>query len=298
MLSIFSVPKPFRGHIEIIQRNAISSWLRVHPHCEIILCGNEPGTEQTAAEFKVRYIPNIDRNNYGTPLLNSVFDQVGRIASHRLLCYVNADILLLGDFLCALQRIRFPRFLMVGQRWNVDLNTPWDFERADWEERLRGYVANYGALHPPSGSDYFVFPRGSAIEKLPPFAVGRPGWDNYLIYKARHLGIPVVDATRVVTVVHQNHDYAHVANQQGEWWEGPEADWNRSLLGGRDHIFTLLDATHLMRSRLLLPAVGYPYLRRRWQTLSMLAPTTRPLGGFLNRIPARLRSWLRFVRSQ
>ncbi|GAF74554.1 unnamed protein product, partial [marine sediment metagenome] len=195
MLTVFSVPKPFLGHIGIIQRNAIQSWTRLHPECEIILCGDELGTEEAAAENKARYIRSIARNEYGTPLLNSVFAQVRQTANHPLLCYVNADIILLRDFLEAVQRIWFPRFLAVGQRWDVHITEPWNFELSDWNQRLRRYVAEHGVLHPPAGSDYFVFPRDDALGKLPPFAVGRPGWDNWFIYRARKLGVPVVDIT-------------------------------------------------------------------------------------------------------
>lgn len=290
MLTIFSIPKPFLGDIEILQRNAIHSWWRLRPCSEIILCGGESGTEETAADFKAKWMPKISRNEYGTPLLNSVFQQVERIASNRLICYVNADIILLSDFVEAIQRIRFRRFLMVGQRWDIDITEAWDFERPDWEKRLRKFVAASGVLHPPAGSDYFVFPRDGVIGTFPPFAVGRPGWDNWFIYNARRLRVPVIDATRVVTVIHQNHDYSHVPNRRDETWEGPEADWNRQLIGGQDHIFTLLDSTHVMTSRALFPALGYEYLRRRWQTLPILVPGTRPVVQFLG----KLRAYLRF----
>lgn len=289
MLTIFSVPKPFREHIGIIQRNAIHSWSHLRPGCEIILCGNEPGTEEVAAEFKAKYIPNIVRNEYGTPLVNSVFDQVGQMASHRLMCYVNADIILLSDFIEAVKRIRFRRFLMLGQRWDIDLTKLWNFEQPNWEKQLRSYVAGHGTLHPPAGSDYFVFPRDRAVIQFPPFAIGRPAWDNWFIYKVRKLGIPVVDVTRVATVIHQNHDYSHVRNQRDEFWEGPEAERNRELIGGQDYIFTLLDATHVMTSKALLPALGHEYMRRRWQALPILVPRTRPFVRFVNRVRHCLR---------
>jgi hypothetical protein len=273
LLTIFTVPKPFAGHINVIQRNAIQSWSRLRPACEIILCGNETGTEGTAAEFNAKHLPKVDRNEYDTPLLNSVFARVQEIATYKLICYVNADIILLSDLIDAVQRIRFPNFVAVGQRWDIDLSGPWNFEQSNWEKNLRNHAAEFGVLHPPSGSDYFVFPRASAMGKLPPFAVGRPGWDNWFIYKARKLHIPVIDLTKVVTVIHQNHPYGHVpegSDQKG--WEGPEAERNRELMGGSDYEFTLTDATHLLTRRMLLPALNRTYLRRRWQTLPSMNP--------------------------
>ncbi len=125
---------------------------------------------------------------------------------------------------------------MVGQRLDLDileeiaLDDP--AERARAEDRIR----EAGVLHPPGGSDYFVFPKG-ALGTLPPFLVGRPGWDNWMIFRATQLGIPVVDASGCSLVVHQNHDYQHVPGGTVRY-EGPEADYNRGLLGGWDEFMT------------------------------------------------------------
>lgn len=245
MLSLFTVPKPFRGHDGIIQRNALQSWSRVIPDGEIILCGNDSGTEEAAIEFKTEYIPDVERNEYGTPLLNSVFDRVERASSYPTLCFLNADIILTRSFLSAVKPISLPTFVMLGQRWNLDVDAPIDFNRTDWEDQLRISLDRQGSIHPPSGSDYFVFQRGT-LGKLPRFAVGRPGWDNWFIYNARKLGIPVVDATNVATVIHQNHDYAHIKHATDKTWEGPEAEENRRLIGGWQYIFNVRDASYLL----------------------------------------------------
>jgi hypothetical protein len=256
MISIFAVPKPFSGHVGIIQRNAVYSWSRIHPSVEIILCGDEPGTREMAAEVRGTHLPQVARNEYGTPLLDSVFELAQRAARSRLMCYVNADIILMSDFAAAVQRISFERFLMVGQRWDVDVTKPWDFEQRDWEDALRSVVAVCGRLHPPMGSDYFVFPRHLDAATLPPFAVGRPAWDNWLIYNARQHRVPVIDATRVTTVVHQNHDYGHVPQRRSDAWEGPEADWNRSVVEHPDRWYVLADASHMLTPRWVVPTVG------------------------------------------
>ena len=43
--------------------------------------------------------------------------------------------------------------------------------------------------------------------KIPDFIIGRPGYDNWLIWKARRSLIPVVDASESVKAIHQNHYY-------------------------------------------------------------------------------------------
>ena len=84
VLTIFSIPKPFCGHIEAIQRNAIESWCRLEPCCEIVLCGNEFGVENVVDELGLKWLPNLSKNCYGTPLISSAFDQVLKTANHEL----------------------------------------------------------------------------------------------------------------------------------------------------------------------------------------------------------------------
>lgn len=271
MLTIFTVPKPFEGHIGIIQRNALQSWRHLRPACQILLCGDEAGTAEAAATLGVDRIPGVDRNEFGTPLLSSVFAAVEERATHDLLCYVNADILLLSDFAEAARRVAAskPRFLMVGQRWDLDVTEPLAFGEKEWERELRARVERAGALHPPSGSDYFVYPRG-ALGSLPAFAVGRPGWDNWTIYHARSRKMPVVDATKVTLVIHQNHAYGHVKQGTGAAWEGPEGNRNLDLIGRRERIFTLADATHRLTGAGLRRALTPSRWIRRLKTAVIL----------------------------
>jgi len=90
------------------------------------------------------------------------------------------------------------------------------------------------------GSDYFVF-RKELFQDIPAFALGRAGWDNWMIYAGRRAGFPVVDASEVVTVIHQDHDYQHLPNGQPHY-RLPESEENIRLAGGREMIFALRDA--------------------------------------------------------
>jgi len=300
MLTIFTIPKAFEGHNGTIQRNALESWTRLDPSCEVILCADDPGVAEIAEEFKVKHLPDIPRNEHGTPYLNSAFDQVKKVANNNLLCYVNADIILFSDFIRALKRIELERFMMVGMRHDLDLERHWEFQSPDWEERLRSHVNSFGMLHPAPGIDYFVFPRDGEVGKLPPFVVGRGGWDHWFVYHARKLGLPVVDVTDVVLAVHQNHGYNHIANRTGRKTMGSEQVLNDALRGDRQYAFTLLDATHVMTSRGVSPKRGYRYLLRRWQTLPILHPHTRPFVQPINKVvkgfllPFRLAKRVRF----
>lgn len=278
MLTFFTIPKPFRGHVGVIQRNAIGSWTRLQAGCQVLVCGEEEGARETAAQLGAEFVPEVARNEFGTPLLSDVFALAERRARHDLLCYVNADIILLTDFIEAAARVARGRrrFLMAGQRWDLEVREPIAFEADDWEAGLKARVRERGRIHPPSGSDYFVYPRGT-LGGLPSFAVGRPAWDNWFIFRARALRVPVVDATRCTTVIHQDHDYAHVKAATDATWEGPEAERNRALMGASDRLFTLLDATHVLTDHGIAPALDAAHLRRRLASFPALVPAARPL---------------------
>jgi hypothetical protein len=84
------------------------------------------------------------------------------------------------------------------------------------------------------------------LDELPPFAIGRSRCDSLLILEARRRGVPVIDATDVLTLLHQNHDYTHVAGTSKDLLKGPESIINGKLLGGEEFVFTSLNATHLL----------------------------------------------------
>ena len=105
MLTIFSIPKPFtNSHINIIQRNAIQSWINLGQQSEVILFGDDAGVGETAAEFGIKHIPEIKKNKFGTPLINSAFALAKKHASHKILTYVNADIIFLSDIISTIKQ--------------------------------------------------------------------------------------------------------------------------------------------------------------------------------------------------
>ncbi len=249
MLTICSCPKPFHGHTAVIQANAIRSWALLSPASEVLLLGDDEGTAEIAREVGARHIPKIERNEFGTPLVSSLLQAAQTEAHYPIICYVNADIILMSDFPIAvrevIQTMGGRPFLLVGERSQTQLSHLLRFTRTGWEAELRARSKPMGCL---GGEDYFVFPRG-LWENIPPFALGRGQWDHALIYLARKKGVPVIDASARIMAVHQEHDYAHLPGGWS-WIElGPEGERRAlRLMGGVSHRFTLLDATHTLES--------------------------------------------------
>jgi hypothetical protein len=255
MLTFFALPKPFEGHNGIIQMNAIQSWIKLFPDCETILFGDENGTAQVAEMLGIGHVPNVTCNEYGTPLISSFFGTAQETANHDLICYINSDIILTRSFDKAIDKARGIPSLTVGRRWDMDITEPLDFADENWESRLLARLAEEGTRHGLYGIDYFLFPR-KTYKGIPPFAIGRTAWDNWLIYRARTLRLPVVDASNLVTIIHQNHDFNHIktgsANDNVSR-KGAEGERNRKLLGSRHHLFGLMDSTHVLAETGLKP---------------------------------------------
>lgn len=264
MLTIFSTPKPFRGHIGVIQRNALESWKRIHPDVEIILFGDEEGAAEISQLLGIRHVPHVERNEHGTKYLTSIFDQAQELARHPTLCYVNCDIVLMSDFRRALEQVaaRFERFLMVGRRWDTDVAGPVDFHDAEWESRLQRRAREANHPRPSEWIDYFAFSRGLYFRNTPPLVIGRPGWDNWLLWKARASGASMVDASAVILVVHQNHDYSYHPDGKAGVWQGAEAQKNYAFHKRGWCFGTMEDASHL-----LTPA-GLQQNPNRWKVLA------------------------------
>jgi len=264
LITLFSAPKSFTDpHIAMIQRNAIKSWALLSD-VEVILLGEEIGLAETAKELGVKHIPNVARNEAGVPLISSMFQLARENSNSDLLCITNADMVLMSDFVeNAKQAVKLKdKFVLLSQRWDYDIISPIDFAEG-WQFQLRESVRKQHQLHRPAGSDFFLFPKACYTD-VPDFTIGRAGWDNWMIYKARNEGWAVIDCTPSVLIVHQNHDYAHLPDGKPHY-EHPETNENIRLAGGQANIrYTILDSTHqLTNGKLSRPKMTSLRLMRK-----------------------------------
>ena len=244
LITIFITPKGFdRDHIALIQRNAIRSWKALGADVDILLIGDDPGVEENAKALGVRYIRDVKRNASGTPMLDDIFRLARENSDSPLLAYVNADIILKRDFVETSRKIlaREKKFLLVGQRWDLDVQVDLEFPQG-WESEFDKDLAARGRRHPAGGSDYFVYPR-DIFTSIPPFAIGRSGWDNWMFYEARVKGWKLINCSKAINIIHQDHDYAHLPNGLPHYRQ-PESAENVKAAGGKRTIFTLLDCDH------------------------------------------------------
>lgn len=285
MLTVFTTPKSFKNsHHKLIQENAILSWKQISPDIEIILLSPDKEIVAVAKHLGVRAVTTVKKNKLGTPFLNSIFENAKQHSSYPLLLYTNSDIIFSPKDLRHLIKTFSSKknFLLAGARWDLDIEKKIDFQDPLWSSKLKKLTLSKGRLHPPQGSDYFIFPK-EAVKKLPPFLVGRVGWDNWFLHHAIKTGLKTIDVTPVSFVVHQNHDYKHQPGHGRNIETNPEALHNLRLLSPPAKSFTLKDLPYqlinngLIKQRALsskwnaflvmtVCATGLLFLAIRWPT--------------------------------
>lgn len=286
MLSIFTTARPFRPPFDVIQRNAVASWLGLDPQVQVILLGSDEGTAEVAAEFGVIHVPKVECNRFGAPRIDALFAAAESVAEHNTMCFINADIILTDDFPTTVKRVtaQIKRSVIIGRRWNLDIESAWDFGSQVAYQEIRDVTKTHGSLAPVGYMDYFVYPKGF-WEAVPPFAIGAGRLDNWLVHRAISLGAALVDATSSITAIHQNHDTPEkipTKYEYGGHLPGLEENtricndnWDPLWIG----IGTVNECSHI-----LTPAG----MKRRWRLADILRglaanPRTRPIAAPLIR---------------
>jgi hypothetical protein len=234
MITFFSIPKKFTGEFALIQENAILSWLTIK-NSQVFLLGDEEGVANFANLNGIEYIKNIPTNTSGTPLLSEAFRIVKSKSLNDIIIYVNCDIIFTSSLLNTINVVssRFQNYVIVGRRSDVFISKKIDFSNINWEKSLMNDYINSILLHSKSGIDYFIFPKNIEIN-MPQFAVGRPSWDNWMIYYFLKMKYPVIDSSNINLVLHQNHE-------RGYTIYGEESKTNFNLAGGT---INLCDISH------------------------------------------------------
>jgi hypothetical protein len=245
LFTVFTTARPFTGEFAVIQWNAIASWTRLHPDIQVLVLGDEDGVAGACAELGVEHVPKVDRNEFGTPLLNSMIALAELRSRHSLLALVAADTILFSDMAVATERVAaaFTRFCVIAGRYHAAVGERLNFDASGWEAKLRS-TARPPTLAEVGAGDVFLYTRG-LWGHVPPFATGRTALDNWLLYHVLKTGAALVDVTPVVTTLHQDHERPGFGSEAAVL-AGPEAGRNRELAGGRDYLLTRENATHVL----------------------------------------------------
>jgi len=216
MITFITSFKPFEGLFDIIQRNALRSWLKFVKNCDIVVVGEERGLSDIASEYGLKVVKEVARSKFGTPLFSHIIKSGERLADHEYICFINSDIILLDDFELAFKKIKqnFEDFLMLSIRTNLDITESLNFDDQQTVELLKAKALEdkNKRQFPTKGAgfDLLVFRKGF-IKTIPPFIVGRGNaYIRWMIYYTKVRKKPVIESSPAITAIHQNHDYKHI----------------------------------------------------------------------------------------
>ena len=208
-ISIVSPMRPFHGEIATVQRNAVHSWLLSSPNSEVILIDDE---EQTTKNEKfgdrVRVISTVDRSRLGAPLLDSMLGEAAKYCTNSIIAYITADVLLPPNIESVCEKLEElfvgKEFFAVCARYDILSPQTFDLSIPNWFSEVKQSVERNGKFHGNSAADLWIYPKTLDL-KSPPFPIGRCGTDNWAIWAMKTRGIPVVDLTADLLIVHQWH---------------------------------------------------------------------------------------------
>lgn len=234
-IDLFTTPKPFTGLTATHQANALRSWRGCPQVRRIFVFGAVSGETDSIAESRSEVILDVECTENGLPSIRSMFEIAAERSEADLLMFTNADMIYLPVFFNGVEACATAagqRYLLVGSRMDFDSEEAFSFASADEVASFERRAAMTARIHPPAGSDYFIFPRRQYLEnRLPDLWIGRGGWDLYMVYHAKKHGIPTVDLTPSVMGFHQNHDYGLRGKEAGiPYDQDPQAAYNLSLL--------------------------------------------------------------------
>lgn len=242
MIAIFSSPRPFKEEFDRIQRNAIISWLNLSD-IKIFLFEDEEGTtKKICDEYNLNYLDEVKKNENGTPLMDNCIEIIKKKVDAVAIVQVSTDIILNKTFNDTILKINKnflnKTFYVVGQR--IDIDKSFDLTKNNLDENFFKELKKKGNLHTPTAMDYLVFSRNFDI-KIPPFAIGRPGWDSWLVSYCKKNKIPVIDATYSIDALHQNHSYP---TKKKNYFQS-ECDYNFKLAGGHKNLMNIREADYI-----------------------------------------------------
>ncbi len=227
-------------------RNSVESWKKaILPHGNIILFDDLKGRIKGLSNIDdITVIEELKKNRWNIPTLDYMFHQAKEAYPRtQYICYVNGDIILPDDFydrIAPLFELK-TEFMLGASPFDIPCPFFINYSDKDWYTKV---ISQHGGYwRGDVAIDLFLFTR-NALRRIPPFAVGRSAYDNYLIGHGKEVTGTLINGTRGIGAIHQDHDYRpfknfyHVVSL-------PEAEKNKKIAGGYCRC-SLKMATHVL----------------------------------------------------
>lgn len=287
--TLATTTKPFTGEADRLQHNALKTWN--YAGLPILLLGDDGGSSEAATHYGADHIPTVKKAASGMPLLPDLFKCAETGAKTRWVAYINADIMILPSFKNiaenAIDALKGQAALITVRRRNIAMSDRLTGRKNLDIETLKQKDAETGCWDRANAVDLFLFPKGF-FGIIPDFTIGYMQWDNWLIWRAKNLGHPIIDLSLETRLLHPIHGYASDGSGLRKRYQSDFSRRNRLLANnqsldlkdGIDHILIKKDVvpiTFSLRQKLTQatatnPAqelkTGLSYLKNSVHTLN------------------------------
>ena len=210
--------------------NTLHNWMSLYPIVQPIVFTNEIEIANVANQYGWIVLP-VRKTGTGNklPVLKYMFSDAKEKVKSMFYCYSNSDILFTGNLIHTLYKVVMSTLmnnkiiLIVGQRTNVFNVTKQ--EARTWET-IRFSTLKRGKLYNTWAIDFFISSRNYPWEAIPEVVVGRPAFDNWIVWSAKKQHFTTIDATLTLLAVHQTTE---AGNLEGH--NHTDRMYNRKLIG-------------------------------------------------------------------
>lgn len=251
MIDFVASFRPFENNFWTIQHNAVASWKAIAPKSHLFVSSSTyPADTSTKAFISVlsgKFIGEVTdlgengiHDENGVLLVNRLWNEAWNNKRSDVLWMANSDNIYFPHSVKAVELCKreFPEFVMIGRKTDLLVEHLISFYRPDMFDDLYQRAKALGQIKNP-GIDYFaVYTTDNIWEDMPDFRIGRLRYDNWMVWKALELGIPVIDSTAFNLIVHQSH-----GDREGKIKE--ETTFNRNALT-KAQMKNVGDATYVM----------------------------------------------------
>lgn len=211
----------------LVHNLTVKNWQSLIPYVIPVVFTNQSSVAKECRRHGWDVFPIRVWANGEIPVLKFMFLDIISFYNTSFYGFSNSDILFTDSLIETLTWLRKLRMIsepvmLVGKRTNVNYVGKEDI--VTWK-RLNEVASFRGKLFRGLAEDYFITSRYYPWKDIPEVVIGRPAYDNWLVYNARKQRQTVIDATRTILAVHQT---TRAGNIEGKG--RPNSSYNRDLL--------------------------------------------------------------------
>jgi hypothetical protein len=231
MITIATTTKPLGDDTNRLAfQNAIRSWVRIEPRPEILVFSK---THRALIEGEGARVIDDFESHGDMPYFDGFVRRAEAEATGDIIMYITDHLILTYDVSSAVKlvSVKFPgQFVATGRRWDLDYDKELEFGLG-WADILRQNTIKRGHYQSVGAKDYLLWRKPLGLE-VPRFIMGYPWYDTWMVVAAQRAGIPVVDCSRAIMPIHQNHGFKE--GSIGAREETAETKHNAALAEGMD----------------------------------------------------------------